>query len=150
MEVDHPVTSIDSWDVIRNQLCNELDADQSLFDEVLQRSRSQLGHVQQVTNAAGYFEILENNMEPNDVVDFTINLLELLNLHVDFGNERLADTLKHYKNKCQRYYQQLEETDVNFVGRLDYIKQIENNMNNENGKKGKTIQCTTSKLQTSS
>ncbi|XP_033740033.1 uncharacterized protein LOC117327243 [Pecten maximus] len=120
-------TEVQSWDIIRHALIGEFDSSPDVFNSVLQYSQDYLGGGNAPLNGSEYFSILENNMLPEDVVDFLIVLMDQLGLHTDFGMVSVAGALRQHKEKLEEYRRaeiEDERSNRNFVGRKEYIDEI--------------------------
>lgn len=120
-------TQVQRWDIIRHALITEFDASPDVFASVLRYSQDHLGRGNPPQNATEYFTILENNMLPEDLLDFLIVLIDQLCLHTDFGTVPVAGILRQYKEDLEEYRRaeiEDERSARNFVGRKEYIHDI--------------------------
>ncbi|XP_033740036.1 uncharacterized protein LOC117327245 [Pecten maximus] len=127
---------MDPFDVIINDLIMELDADDLIFNEVVNLSKTPLGFSHDLKSGEEYFRLLGNNLGKEDMLDFLINVTDYQNWHCDFGTERVADRLKKYKDKLEKHKQQWRRKDIfdpNFVGRDKEINSIMEGVQNEHG-----------------
>ncbi|XP_060065418.1 uncharacterized protein LOC132545747 [Ylistrum balloti] len=128
-------TDVQPWDIIRHDLIGEFDSSPDVFNSVLQYSQSYLAGGNQPQNGREYFERLENNMLPTDMLDFLIVVMEQLQLHVDLGTVSVPGVLRQFKENLQVYRKaemEDEQSDRNFVGRKKYIDEIRNLFEGDN------------------
>ncbi|XP_069141882.1 uncharacterized protein [Argopecten irradians] len=121
-------TKMDDLDDIIEKLISELEGDDSSFKEIVNLSRTNL-HSQNVRNPKEYFDLLENNLGREDMLDFLTNVTDFQNLHILFGTRRVADTLKECKCKLEELKQDWMKKNIfdsNFIGRDQEINDIMN------------------------
>ncbi|OWF47470.1 uncharacterized protein LOC110454292 [Mizuhopecten yessoensis] len=135
-------TDVQSWDVIRHALIGEFDSSPDVFNSTLQYSQNYILGGNQPQNGNEYFEMLENNMIPEDMLDFLIALMDQLGMHTDFGTLSVAGVLRRFKEKLEAYRRaeiEDEEGNRNFVGREKYINDIKKIFEDDRTYKGVCI-----------
>jgi len=125
-------TRSESWNTIVSDLIEHFDGNNSMFEEVknLSNYQLQLGPITlHLKNGRQYFDVLENNLDSDDLLDFLINLMDYSNFHQDlyFGEGKIADILKQHKETLWRYKRKcmrMNIYDENFVGREEEIDKL--------------------------
>ncbi|KAK3098926.1 hypothetical protein FSP39_024312 [Pinctada imbricata] len=124
---------IDPWIAIESELIQLLQADTATFQEVRDASRNRLGRINMnaIQTPEDYFSVLRNNLSSDeDIVDFLISIMDLIQYHTEMGTQRYADKLIEHKKSLERYKierarEQIYVGDKNFVGRTEELKLIE-------------------------
>jgi len=123
-------TNMDRWNILVNELIQDFDAKDLMFNEVKNLSKYQLGKLNSnIKDGRQYFDVLKNNLSPDDLLDFLINLMDCSGFSQDlyFGGQNIADTLKNHRENLHNYKRDLMRKDIydeNFVGREDEIRTL--------------------------
>lgn len=124
------ISRIHPWDAIVQDLISELGGKGTVFEELKNLSKTQIGpeNFRNIHDAQQYFECISNNLEESDLISFLINVTDYMQLHINLGHTKVPNRLKDYKKKLEEVQKERQKqgvySDKDFVGRKRDIEEI--------------------------